>query len=162
MKAVKQVSHMDGREANAVRDYMSALPRVIGPTEPISKARHLMHKFGIRHLIVMGQTGVTGIISDRDIGWRDGLREDIDEDPPLEEAMTPIPYFCGPNTSLHEAADLMLRERIGALVVMDKDVPVGIFTAVDGIRALRDLTEPPARSRSGFVVADAQSEGAEK
>ena len=63
----------------------------------------------------------------------------------VEDAMVPDVYTIADDAELETVAADMARLKIGsAVVVKDGDV-VGVFTAVDGLRALADvLKSPPA------------------
>jgi CBS domain-containing protein len=61
----------------------------------------------------------------------------------VEEAMTADPLTVRPDTELAAAARLMHAHRCGSVIVLEKQRVVGIFTAVDALRALADLAAPP-------------------
>lgn len=54
------------------------------------------------------------------------------------EAMTKRPIFVDVNSNLRECAKIMLKEKIGSLVVKDGKKLVGIITEKDFVRCLRD------------------------
>jgi acetoin utilization protein AcuB len=57
----------------------------------------------------------------------------------VEDAMVPDVYMISEDDALETVAANMARLKLGsAIVVKDGDV-VGVFTAVDGLRALADL-----------------------
>lgn len=58
--------------------------------------------------------------------------------------MAKDPYFALPSTPLAEVADEMAKRRIGAAVVIDSGNVVGVFTAVDALRALAEDRGRPA------------------
>jgi acetoin utilization protein AcuB len=50
-----------------VKDVMTTAPVTITPDTPISAARHLMQKHAIRHLPVLEDERLVGMLSDRDL-----------------------------------------------------------------------------------------------
>jgi acetoin utilization protein AcuB len=59
--------------------------------------------------------------------------------------MVPDVYTASMDAPLQTVAAEMARLKVGSAVVVDGDDVVGVFTAVDGLRALADaLTAPPA------------------
>jgi acetoin utilization protein AcuB len=50
-----------------VKDVMTTAPVTITPDTPISEARHLMQKHAIRHLPVLEDERLVGMLSDRDL-----------------------------------------------------------------------------------------------
>jgi acetoin utilization protein AcuB len=58
---------MDRVVVPSVADYMTPGPYMVGPYEPLPKAHELMREHGLRHLPVMDQGALVGILSDRDL-----------------------------------------------------------------------------------------------
>jgi CBS domain-containing protein len=57
----------------------------------------------------------------------------------VEDAMIPVPHVVTVDASLEDVVRHMIADRCDAVVVMrDADV-AGVFTAVDGLRALASL-----------------------
>jgi acetoin utilization protein AcuB len=57
----------------------------------------------------------------------------------VEEAMTLVVYTVAPDAPLDEVADHMADHKIGSVVVLTGGKVSGVFTAVDGLRALADV-----------------------
>jgi len=57
------------------------------------------------------------------------------------EAMTKGPIFVNVESNLKDCANIMLKEKIGSLVVKDGKELVGIITEKDFVRCLRDGNE---------------------
>lgn len=55
------------------------------------------------------------------------------------DVMTPVVFQAHAETPVDEAADTMVRGRIHRIVVTENDEVVGIVTALDLVRALRDV-----------------------
>jgi hypothetical protein len=70
-----------------------------------------------------------GVISERDLGGGSGA--EIREGRMVEDLMTPRVVSAESKTTLHEAADLMRRQQIGSLPVIDDGLLAGIVTATD-------------------------------
>lgn len=114
------------------------------PEETVLDARDRFRFGGFRHLPVVTESGrLVGIVSDRDVlrvaGPSLGSNEFEDDagpgtDRPLTEIMTRVPVTADPTMSMEEAADLMLREDVSALPVLDEGHLVGIVTTADVLR----------------------------
>jgi hypothetical protein len=72
---------------------------------------------------------VGGVISERDLGGRSGAH--IRKGRMVEDLMTPRTVSVEANMALRQAADLMRRQQIGSLPVLDGGLLVGIVTATD-------------------------------
>jgi acetoin utilization protein AcuB len=123
----------------AIRDYMVPNPITIGADQPLSTAHQLMREAKIRHLPVLSDGKLVGIVSDRDLRFIESLK-DVDPDRvAVEEAMTPDPFTIGPDSSLEWVAMEMASHKYGSTIVVDHGRVLGVFTTVDALRALQDL-----------------------
>lgn len=111
-------------------------PRVvtIRTDDTASAAWTRMRRRGIRHLVVIDAGEIAGVISERDLGGRDGSR--VRRGRKVHQLMTPSVVSATPETSLAEAADIMRQQLIGSLPVMADGDLVGIVTATDVFDAL--------------------------
>src|SRR5688572_12980668 len=117
-----------------LRDIMRTRVVTIGPAETADAAWTRMRRRGIRHLVVMEGTRLAGVISERDLGGREGIR--LREGRAVGDLMTDRVSSAGPDTSLGDAAGQMREQLIGSLPVLEDDRLVGIVTATDVFDAL--------------------------
>lgn len=113
----------------------------IAPDEPASAAWTQMRRRRIRHLVVMDDGRLVGVLSERDLGGRTGA--ETRRGRTVRGVMTQLVVGAAPETPVAEAADLMRARLIGSLPVMDGDRLVGIVTATDVFDALQ--AESPLR-----------------
>jgi acetoin utilization protein AcuB len=118
----------------------------VGPDDSVEGAVRLLRQRGVRHLLVMKEGRLVGILSDRD------LKRTMDPGKPkkkllnlgglffllepiyVREIMTPDPVTVGPDLSVQEAALMMVTKRFGALPVQEGGRTVGIVTETDLLR----------------------------
>src|SRR6185312_4115420 len=105
----------------------------IDRAETASAASSRMKRRRIRHLVVMEDGSVVGIISERDLGGRTGSAV---RGRKVRDLMTPDVVSAGPRTTLAEAVKLMLTHVIGSLPVLEGDRLVGMVTATDVLNEL--------------------------
>ncbi len=108
--------------------------------EKVVTAFERMRRHRIRHLPVLDNGRLVGIISDRDIKLA-LIPEQVPqsqercyylvETTSVEEIMTSNPITVTPQTPLEEAAKLIHRYKIGSLPVVDNEELVGIITETD-------------------------------
>ena len=113
-----------------VGDVMSPGPIALHERDAISAADLEMRLAGVRHLPVLDAGNhVVGILSNRDLfrAFGGGKRSR-----PVHEIMTKGVVTVHEEMQAHEAAELMLERKIGALpVVGDDEQLVGIITETD-------------------------------
>lgn len=130
-------------------DAMTPAPRSLPPTAPLADAIHLLRDEGVRHLPVTEDGHVVGMLSDRDLREL-SLGAVLAEEPatfharldqPIGPLAQPDVATVSPETELRVVVDLLLERRIGAVPVVEKDGGklVGVVSAVDVLRAVRDL-----------------------
>jgi len=122
-----------------VSEYMSAQPFTIGHDIKLSVAHEMMRRHGVRHLPVLDAGKLVGVVSQRDLYFLETFRDVRLDEVSVEEAMTAEPFVVGGDAPIEEVALEMVRRKIGAVIVEENGKVAGIFTALDGLRALADL-----------------------
>src|SRR5512143_648974 len=132
-----------------VSDWMTKKVVILYPDDYLSDAIALMREHDIRHLPVMRNDKLKGILSDRDIKEFSPSKAtslDIYElhyllaKTKIKELMKIKVLTSAPDTPVEEAAMIMLDENIGCLPVLDGSELVGIISDRDIYRALVDIT----------------------
>lgn len=131
-----------------VEKRMKPDPITVGPDDSFRHAMNLIRQRGIRHLPVVEGGRLVGIVTDRDIRQASPSSATslemhelhyLLEKLKVRDVMTANVITVTPETSIDEAARLMLQHRIGSLPVLrGKDV-VGIITETDMLQALVDV-----------------------
>lgn len=122
-----------------IQEFMTADPVRVPPTLLVLEAHELMRRENVRHLVVMEGERLVGVVSQRDLYLIETFAQADPQNAAVEEAMTPDPYTVAPMTPLDEVARTMWRDRLGSVVIAEDDRVVGIFTAVDALRALSEV-----------------------
>ena len=119
----------------------------ITPESNLQQAYAVMRSLGARHLPVVRNERVIGIVSDRDIlpYTRNGQ---VSENLLVEQVMTESPIVAAPQTTIARIAELMLEYKIDALPVVRGDQLVGLVTSSDLLVLL--LTPPESLSELPF------------
>jgi acetoin utilization protein AcuB len=127
----------------AIAKYMTAGPHTIGREQSLIAAKQVMHKNHVRHLPVLHAGKLVGVVSERELDVISALPGS--KQLSVEDAMVPDVYAISEDAQLETVAAEMARLKIGSAVVLKGDDVVGVFTAVDGLRALADaLKATPA------------------
>lgn len=122
-----------------IQKFMSTSPHTIGRDQTMALAHAMMREHHIRHLPVLHEARIVGLLSDRDLNLIEALKDVDPKVATVEEAMTPDPYVVSPDAPLDEVVGMMAEKRYGSAVVVQHDKVVGMFTTVDACRAFADL-----------------------
>jgi acetoin utilization protein AcuB len=118
-----------------VGERMTPNPSHVRLNDTVGAARMIMRAEGFKHLPVIENKRVLGIITDRDVRQRPAHLDDT----LVEAVMTADPATVSPDTTIEEAASVMLVKRIGCLPVVENGGLIGIITTTDLLRALLDI-----------------------
>lgn len=124
-----------------IQKFMTTQPFSIEASESLRTASEMMAEKNIRHLPVMKEGEVYGILSERDIKMALGLVEVSLEKLTVEDACHQHAYQVSPDTKLHEVTDEMAAHHYGSALVVQNKHLVGIFTAVDACRAISAILQ---------------------
>lgn len=123
----------------SIQKYMTTTPHSIGVDQTLARAHQAMRDNAIRHLPVLSGGRLVGILTDRDLGLVESLKDVDPAEVTVEDAMSTSVYAVAPDAPLDEVASTMAEHRYGSAIVMQNDKVVGIFTTVDACRALAEL-----------------------
>ena len=140
------------RKAVKVKDRMSKTPVTVKPDDGINDAIWKMERGRFRHLPVVDEAGkLVGMLSDRDVRLIRPSLAFVDKEKAnvqlgassVRQAAVFEPVKVSPETTVKEAAELMLRWQVGGLpVVGEKDKLMGIITYTDLLREFVGREEP--------------------
>jgi len=108
---------------------MNGPPRFLTHSSKLSDALDLMRVYGIRHIPIVENSILIGMLSDRDL-----LRLENQENYDglsLKENMTTLIVACDKNTSLRAIALVMYKENISGMPVVEDKKLVGMITRTD-------------------------------
>lgn len=137
-----------------VQRYMTLSPRVISSGQTLAQARQAMRESNIRHLPVVDDGRLVGVVSQRDLYLLETLRGVDPASETVREAMSPEPFAVRPDAPLDEVALAMAQHRYGSAVVVDRGAVVGLFTTVDALRALAALLRRGGRGADPARASD--------
>ncbi len=119
---------------------MTVNPQTITPETPLRHIVELMKTEGCRHLPVLKDGVLVGIVTDRDVRlvmnspivlhgrWQD---EELINKVTADTCMTPNPITVTPDTPAYRAAEMLSIYKFGCLPVIDEGTLIGILTVTD-------------------------------
>jgi len=117
-----------------IQSVMTLCPHTVRIEQSIAAAREMMEEHGCRHLPVVADHEIVGIISHRDIqfalGWAKSSAAELD----IRDVYIPEPFIVAPTAPLIGVIDRMGRDHIGCAIVAIEKRVVGIITTTDVCR----------------------------
>jgi acetoin utilization protein AcuB len=126
-----------------VFEIMSKTVRTVTPTTAAHDALTLMRTERLHHLVVVRQSRIAGVLSDRD--FLTPGRFDVRSPATVSDVMTTDVVTIDQNDSVRDAANLMRGHGIHCLPVTSRGRLVGILTTSDLLQLLGKGVDRPAR-----------------
>jgi acetoin utilization protein AcuB len=118
-----------------VSNRMTKDPVTTTPEDLLVQAQLKMQKGGFRRLPVVSDGQLVGIITDLDLRAHAGYLDRTE----VKAAMSKKPITVTPVTTVEAAAQLLLKQKIGGLPVVENGRVVGIITTTDILQAFLDV-----------------------
>ena len=135
--------------------------KTIGAHETVNDAIRKLNQHGIGALIVTGEGGICGLITERDVLRECGERCTRYSEPPelretycpaqVGDVMTKDLVIGVPDDHLNYVMGIMTKNRIRHLPVIDREELVGIISIGDVVEARLDDTAVENRFLKGYV-----------
>lgn len=129
--------------ASTVRDMMTQNPATLERNETLDLAESVMNLGRIRHMPVVDDGKLVGIVSQRDLfrsalitalGFGRKVTSALIKTIKVKEIMTEKVITISPNASIKDAARQMMDKKIGCIPVVEGDQLIGLVTETDMLR----------------------------
>lgn len=140
-----------------VRELMRQPVTTVRPDDDLTRAAHLLTWQAIRHLPVVDEGRVVGVLTERDIVKH---QDAVARGDAVRTVMSTPPQVIRPDEDVSAASARMSEDRIGCLPVVDEGgVLIGILATADLLAAnLRSVDRPIAGEGGGRRVGDVMTE----
>jgi acetoin utilization protein AcuB len=149
---MQEVRAAEKEASMTAHDLMTPNPSTVTPQTSIAEVWDLMRVLDVRHIPVVENEALVGMLSDRDLGSLEVTRLLVEEGAealrrrlarPVIQLMSADVVAAEPETDVSELVTLFLEHKVGAIpvVVPDTRRVVGIVSYIDILRALRDELE---------------------
>jgi acetoin utilization protein AcuB len=125
-----------------IREVMHPDPIFIHPSTTLSDAYEIMNKNNVRHLPIVDEGKLIGIVTDRDLRLATSklAKQSFDPSATVAEVMSKPVETTRPSEPIEVATQIMRELKIGCLPVLDNAKLIGIVTGVDLLDAMMLLT----------------------
>ncbi len=136
------------KTAVTVRDAMAQNPLTLDRNETLDLAESIMNLGRIRHMPVVDDGRVIGILSQRDLfrsalltalGFGRKTTTALIKTIKIKEVMTEDVITIAPETTIKDAARTMIDKKIGCLPVVENEKLIGLLTETDILRYVVEL-----------------------
>lgn len=124
------------QRSQPIREFMTPAPLTVEDDLPLADARDRMARSRVRHLPVVRDGALVGILSARDLLMMEDLSASAMSSMTVDAAMTANPHRVGPDEPLGDVVRAMVQHDVGAVLVVEGEKVVGIFTDVDAVHLL--------------------------
>lgn len=134
------------------KDIMTKNVAYIKPDSTVTEAAKLMQQHNVGSIPVCDQTGVVGMVTDRDIVVRNVITGSDPQSTPVSNIMTTKVATVTPDTDVELVSDIMSKNQIRRIPVVDNKTLVGIVALgdlavdkqfdVEASEALTDISRP--------------------
>lgn len=131
-----------------VREIMTTEVTTVQETETMFDAAIIFTRSSLRHLPVLRDTKIVGVLTERDVkrfapGLLSGVSSEqynhLLETTPLSKVMTRDPMTLKPDQHVADAADIFSTKRFGCLPVVEDGKLVGIVTTSDMLKLMAKM-----------------------
>lgn len=122
-----------------VEEYTTPDPVVLTEDASVDDLMLVMKNEGIRHVPILNNGQVAGVVSDRDVRVVMGLDFQEKNLVQARDIMASNPVTFSSETPLEEVVLEMSRQRIGSVIVNEDNKLLGIFTVTDALNALIEI-----------------------
>src|SRR5262245_39233431 len=119
--------------------YMTEVRHQLAPGDTLVKAKELMQANAIRHLPVLKDSKVVGMLTLGDLYVMEAIVAADPEKTTVESAMSRELYLVEPEQPLAEVAGEMALRHVGSALVLKNGELTGIFTTTDACRVLGEI-----------------------
>ena len=133
-----------------VREWMTPDPFTLTEEDRVKTAVQHLLRAGIRHVPILRDGALVGIVTDRDLrralpsveaGASPERYQAFMERTTLRDIMTADPVTCTPDTDIADVVEIFVERKLGAIPVVEDDELVAILTQIDVLRAFLEVLE---------------------
>ncbi len=133
-----------------VSDRMTREVVTLNEEQSLREALSLQQRHKIRHIPVVADGSIVGILTDRDLkraspSLLSGIAQEeynkLLDTTRVDQVMTRNPQTVTPATPLKDVVKILIEGKFGALPVIENNLLVGIITEIDLLRALYEMLD---------------------
>ncbi|MBA0125696.1 CBS domain-containing protein [Haloechinothrix sp. YIM 98757] len=124
----------------------------ISPDTAVSELLSVLARHNIGAMVVLGEEGVVGIVSERDVVRRMHERGAALLDAPVSEIMTSMVATCTPEDTVDDLTQVMTTRRIRHVPVISNGELSGIVSIGDVVKSRMDELQHTKEQLEAYIV----------
>lgn len=126
----------------------------VAASDSVAEAVSVLNEHNIGAVIVTDAAGaISGIMSERDVVRKLGVKGTAVMSMPVSECMTPSPFTCSIDDTLDQLMEQMTQKRIRHLPVLDGGSITGVISIGDVVKWKIQLAEQEAKDLKDYIAA---------
>src|SRR6476659_8002368 len=97
--------------SRTLKECMTKSPHSIGKEQPLDRARALMKEHSLRHLPVLENGKLVGMLSERDVYFLESIAGVDPKTEPVEQGMSQDVYCASPDALVRDVIEQMLEHK---------------------------------------------------
>jgi acetoin utilization protein AcuB len=122
-----------------IGEVMTTIPVRVEETASLETARRMMERYGVRHLPVIKEGKLVGVISERELNVALAIARSHTLEVTVQSAMQSPAFQVEKSVPVADVVERMAKEKFGCAVISDRDGIRGIFTTTDALVLLTDM-----------------------
>lgn len=122
-----------------ISEVMTTIPVQVEEGMALESARRLMERYAVRHLPVVKDGTLVGVLSEREMNVALAIARTNNLEATVLTAMHGPAFQVEKGVPLADVVERMAKEKVGCAVVVQKDKICGIFTTTDALILLAEL-----------------------
>jgi len=131
-----------------IRHYMTPQPHTIAAGQTLRAAQLLMNAAQLRCVPVIDDRKVVGTVAQHELSMLEAADAELFEVTRVRDVLREPPLVVSPEALLARVAEEMAARKLGAAVIVDGDHVLGIFTCVDALWALAEMSRSAQEPRA--------------
>ena len=132
--------------ARTVATCMTRSPVTVDRSTTMAQALKIMEEHGFRHLPVVDEGRLVGLVSERNLRVVENMRGIDSAFCTVGDFILEAPYSVAPDAPVREVARQMSVRKCGSAAVVDGEQVVGVFTTTDALAVLADVLDEQDRA----------------
>ena len=124
----------------------------VSPDASVYEALEVMAAKNIGALVVLDESKLIGVLSERDYARRVALEGKRSRETPVREVMTEVVATVSPSHSMKDCMEVMTTQRVRHLPVLEDDDLVGLVSIGDVVKSIMSYQQQMIQQLEAYIT----------